>query len=94
MKSLFGLVFVAFVIQGARRPPAVAESITVSCVPTERMPIAGLHRHPPEPMPVAKPDSMWRSSMPRIKLIPCYLADSLRVDPHSLDALPFPPRHR
>ncbi len=48
--------------------------------PTEHMPIAGLHGHAPEPMPVARPDSTWHARMPVVDAMPCYLAeDSSRV---------------
>jgi hypothetical protein len=81
MKPLFALVVVGLVIQGGPQRRAAPDTLTKPCVPTEPMPIAGLHGRPPEPaMPVVRPDSTWRSRMPIIKLIPCYLVDSLR--PH------------
>jgi hypothetical protein len=47
-----------------------------TCVPTASMPIAGLRGRPPEPMPVARPDSVRDSAMV-IRVVPCYLVDSL-----------------
>ena|ERR1051325_7591653 len=66
----FVLVRVAFQAQSA----AALRPDIRGCIPTERMPIIGLHVQPPEPMPVVRPPSTWRSPMPVDERIPCYLA--------------------
>lgn len=48
-----------------------------ACVPTAPMPIIGLRSRPPEPMPVARPDSTKRDSSMVIRVVPCYLVDTL-----------------
>lgn len=62
------------------RPPGGARDSLVAramrdCVPTAPMPIAGLRGRPPEPMPVARPDSIVRDSAMVIRVVPCYLVD-------------------
>jgi hypothetical protein len=41
------------------------------------MPIVGLGNRAPEPMPILRPDSIARDSAMVIRLVPCYLADSI-----------------
>jgi hypothetical protein len=77
MKALFGYLVAGLVFQSAARPRPTPAATRPQCIPTEHMPISGLHRRPPEPMPVAKPDSTLHSRMPVGKQVPCYLADSL-----------------
>ena len=49
------------------------------CVPTAPMPVGGLRARPPEPMPIAKPDSVAPDSRMVIRLVACYLTDSART---------------
>lgn len=83
MKPPFGLVLATALFQAAPSPRPTASPLARPCVDTEHMPILGLRSRPPEHMPVFLPDSVWPSQMPTSKLIPCYLADSLAVAPHS-----------
>ena len=78
MNSLIGITLAALLFQSSPRPHGKADSVWTSCVPTEPMPILGSQSRPVEKMPVFWPDSIWRNAMPTIKLIPCYLVDSLQ----------------
>ena len=89
MKSLLGLVLVGVVVQGGDSRRLERPGPQLSCVATERMPILGLIVHPTDHMPVDKPDSAWHSRMPIIRLVPCYLADSLPVAGKDLNASPY-----
>ena len=79
MNAIFGAIVIGAValsaaavgvVRGTDIPPSPP------CVPTERMPIAGLNARPPEPMPVLRPDSTRHLALRVFRAAPCYLADS------------------
>lgn len=74
VNQLLGLSLVGLLFQPGKVQRLRVDSLPRSCVATERMPIVGLYGRPPEPMPVFRSDSTWRSRMPVAKLVPCYLA--------------------
>ena len=80
MKSSLGLLLLALVVPGHTRQWPTASGTPAACIPTEHMPIYGLHSRPPEPMPIVRPDSTWFDRTPTTAITPCYLVDSLRVD--------------
>jgi len=71
---LFGLALVSLVPRGVGSHASTSPAGR-GCVPTEHMPIAGLHARPPERMPVLRPDTSWHGRMPTRALIPCYLVN-------------------
>ena len=77
MKPRITLLVLSALVQGVVDPDSTSSHVTRSCIATEQMPILGLRTRAPEPMPVARTDSAWRSRMPVRKLVPCYLVDSL-----------------
>lgn len=80
MRQLLGYLVAGLAFQAGPRPRPATSSAPHGCIPTEHMPIAGLRRRAPEPMPVAKPDSTWHGRMPVVDAMPCYLAeDSSRL---------------
>jgi len=88
MRTLVLTLTVLLAVQGgvpqrdSLRPPAtmvdsLRARLTRRCVPTAPMPITGLRGRPPETMPMARPDSTTRDSAMVIRLVPCYLVDSI-----------------
>lgn len=79
MRQLVGYLLAGLAFQTGPRPRPANRPAPRACIATEAMPIAGFRSRAPEPMPLAKPDSVWRARMPVIDAMPCYLAaDSLR----------------
>ena len=90
MRALMLALTLVLAVQGgvpkgdSARPPirtldSLRGRLGRKCVPTAPMPIVGFRARPPETMPVARPDSAMRDTAMVIRLVPCYLVDSIVV---------------
>jgi hypothetical protein len=80
MKPIIGLALVLVIAQTGCVRRALVRNPASPCVPTAPMPIHGLGDGPRGSMPVSTPRPT-QDHMPIARLVPCYLADSLRVRP-------------